>query len=86
MSRADRALAEHVLGDLVVLDPATNRYVRLNATAAVLWEALSEPTSVAGLAQIAADRFGVAEERALADATAFVRDLAARDLVVLDDG
>jgi hypothetical protein len=85
VSRASRTLAERVLGDLVVLDPATNRYVRLNATAAVLWEALAEPTSLAELAQIAAERFGVEHERALADATTFVRELAQRELIVLDD-
>lgn len=85
VARADRALAEPVLGDLVVLDPATDRYVRLNRTAAALWEAIEAPTRVSELARVVAERFEVEEERALADATAFVRELAERELVVLAD-
>lgn len=86
VSRAARALAERVLGDLVVLDPAADRYVRLNATAATLWEAIEQPTSVSELAQILAQRFAVADERALADAKTLVQELAERELLVLDGG
>jgi hypothetical protein len=85
VSRKDRALTERVLGDLVVLDPATDRYVRLNPTAAALWEAMEEPTPMSELARIVADRFHVENERALADATAFVQELAERELVVVGD-
>jgi Coenzyme PQQ synthesis protein D (PqqD) len=84
VARAARTLAEPVLGDLVVLDPATDRYVRLNSTAAALWEAIEAPTPVSELARIMADRFHIEDERALADTTTFVRELAERELVVLD--
>ncbi len=86
VSRAARAIAEPVFGDVVVLDPTADRYARLNETGAVLWEALATPTSVGELARVIAQRFHIDDERALADTTAFVRQLAERELVVLEQG
>jgi hypothetical protein len=82
LRRAPHVIAEPV-GDVVVaLDPRTDVYVRLNATGALLWEALAEPLSVAR----AADRLreahpSLGEERALADTLAYLADLLGRGLV-----
>lgn len=84
VSRASQAIAEPVFGDLVVLDPTADRYVRLNESGAVLWEALGSPATIGDLARLIAERFGIDDERALADTTAFVRELAGRELVALE--
>jgi hypothetical protein len=85
VSRATGAIAEPVFGDLVVLDPAADRYARLNETGAVLWDALAAPSSVGDLAALIARRFRIAGDLALADTSAFVRELAGRGLVELDE-
>lgn len=84
VSRADGIISEPVLGDTVILDLAADRYSRLNASAGVVWEALAEPGRVSDLAGALSARFGLSPERALADATTLVRNLADRRLVVLD--
>jgi hypothetical protein len=83
VARAPEAISQAVLGDTVVLDTRTDRYVRLNASAAAVWEAATEPATVAELAGRLANRFGLPEERALADTSALVRELEARNLVSL---
>ncbi len=83
VSRAEGVLAENVLGETVILDVAADRYVRLNRSGAVLWERLAEPATVAELAGVLVARYRLAEDRALADATALVRQLRERGLVTL---
>lgn len=83
VTRRPDVLAEAVHDEVVVLDPVTSRYVRLNRTAAALWQALDEPATVATLAEAVAAQFGIGAERALADASAFVQAVAQRDLVTL---
>ena len=83
--RRDGLITEAVLDDVVVLDPEASRYVRLNATAAAMWEALlASHASVGSLARLLEDRFGAPAERAPGDAAAFVEALLARDLVELE--
>lgn len=77
-------ISESVLEDVVVLDPETSRYVRLNASAAVLWEFLEAgPATVSTLAVVLEQRLGAPEVDALEDATAFAAAMAERDLIDL---
>ncbi|MEP6977238.1 MAG: PqqD family protein [Thermoleophilia bacterium] len=85
VSRAPNALAERVRGATVVLDPDGGRYVRLNGTAGILWEALEAPTSIEELGARLAEDYGIDAARATSDATTFVSALAERELVALDD-
>ena len=83
VARVDGAIAEGLLEDTVLLDPNTDRYVRLNRTGTLLWETLAEPTSVSGLASLLEQRFALSPDRASRDAAAFVRQLAERGLIEL---
>jgi hypothetical protein len=85
VSRAPNALAERVRGATVVLDPDHGRYVRLNATGGLLWDALKGPTTIAELAGRLSGDYGIEAERATADASAFVSALAERELVALTE-
>ena len=85
VSRAPNALAERVRGATVVLDPDRGRYVRLNATAGLLWDALEGPTTIEELAGRLTGDYGIEAARATADASAFVAALAERELVALTD-
>jgi hypothetical protein len=79
-------ITEAVFGDVVVLDPGTSRYVRLNGTAAALWDAIgASSANVDTLARLPEDRHGAPAERAHADAAAFVEALLARGLVTPDE-
>ena len=58
-----------------MLDPEGDRYLRLNETGGMLWEALAEPRTVAELATHLAEQTGIERERAANDAAAFVQAL-----------
>lgn len=84
LRRHDGLISESVLEDVVVLDPETSRYVRLNSSAAVLWQLLeSGPTTVSDLARVLRERLGAPEQDALEDAAAFVTAMAERELIEL---
>jgi hypothetical protein len=74
-------VTETVAGETVLLDPVGDRYLRLNATGAALWELLSRPQTPADLAHALAQRHGIDDERAARDAGAFLDALRARDLL-----
>jgi hypothetical protein len=81
--RAD-LITEAVLADVVVLDPESGRYARLNASSAALWEALrAADASVDSLARLLLERYGAPSESAEHDARAFVEAMADRGLVEL---
>lgn len=65
----------------MLLDPVGDRYLRLNASGAALWELLAEPRDPAELAQALADRHALDDAVATRDAGAFVDALRARELV-----
>jgi hypothetical protein len=79
VSRRDDVLAERVLDETVLLDPSTGRYVRLNATGTLLWEAL--PATLDALAARLAESYELEPARAHADAASFVDSLAERDVL-----
>jgi hypothetical protein len=75
IARSERVVAEPMDGGIVMLDPEADRYLRLNATGTLIWEALAEPATVAELARVLSERSGVSAERAEADAVAFIDQL-----------
>lgn len=82
--RREDVITEAVHDDVVVLDPKANRYVRLNAASATLWEALAaSPSTVAMLAHILEEHLTAPPEQALPDALAFVEAMFSRNLVEL---
>jgi hypothetical protein len=83
VSRNGDAVAERLFEETVVLDPQTDRYVRLNRTGTSMWDALERPASVADLAARLVAEFEIDSERAHADVVAFLRQLAERDLIEL---
>ena len=84
VSRVDHAFSERLDDETVVLDARQGRYVAFNRTGTVLWEALHEPATVGALANRLAEVCGIDRDRALADVSAFVDGLAARELVTLE--
>ena len=76
------ALTWHVAGDdVVVLDLQGSVYLKLNGSARVLWERMTEPTTEAALVIALREQFGIDEERATADVAGFLADLRRRDLL-----
>lgn len=66
---------------IVVLDLRTSRYLSLNSSGSVLWQALDSGATSDELAQVLVDRFGISEKQAAADVTGFLATLRSRDLV-----
>jgi hypothetical protein len=75
ISRSGEWIAEVLGSDLVMLDPSSDCYLRLNRTGALLWQALEEPSTVRQLADALVQAEDVPLERAGQDALAFVNHL-----------
>jgi hypothetical protein len=75
IARTEGLIVESLSGQTVMLDPERDRYLRLNETGGVLWEALAEPRTLADLGAHLAAHTGIDSERAATDAAAFVRGL-----------
>jgi hypothetical protein len=75
VARCDGLVAEQMEDGIVMLDPESDRYLRLNATGRLIWEALAEPATVAELARVLSERSGISRERAEADASEFIEGL-----------
>ena len=73
--RKDGLIVESLSGQTVMLDPESDRYLRLNETGGMLWEELAEPMTIAELSARLAERAGIDPERADTDTIAFVRGL-----------
>ena len=75
VARSDGLVTQPMEGGIVMLDPESDRYLRLNSTGKLIWEALAEPATVAELARVLCERSDVSRERAEADAVAFIDEL-----------
>jgi hypothetical protein len=78
---ADRCAWQVVAGEAVLLDLEGRRILGLNPVGSFLFPLLDGRRTVAALGDAVAARFGIAAERARADAGAFLSELAARGLV-----
>src|SRR6266516_1601712 len=81
IQRVPWAVTETVAGETVLLDPVGDRYLRLNATGAALWELLAEPCAPADLARALSERHALDTAIAERDAGAFLDALRARERV-----
>ena len=79
--RVPWAVTETVAGETILLDPVGDRYLRLNASGAALWELLAQPRAPSDLARTLAERHGLDDEVATRDAQAFLAALRDRGLV-----
>ena len=68
-------------GDRALLHLDTNIYFTMNATASLLWLALSEPRSLDDLVKVVTDSFDVTAEQCRADVEALVQQM--RDAQVI---
>jgi Coenzyme PQQ synthesis protein D (PqqD) len=75
-------LTWHVAGDeVVVLDLEGSVYLKLNGSGRVLWERLAASSTEPELIAALVEQFGVDEDRASADVSAFIADLNRRALL-----
>jgi hypothetical protein len=78
--RAPGAIDVTVAGALILHDPHSDGYTRLNATAAELWDRLEDPITVAELTSGLARRHRIDEQRAARDTVAALEQLIDRGL------
>jgi hypothetical protein len=72
---------QYIDDELVAIDLATSEYLTVNAVAAVAWPFLEKGATLDELVDAVVARFGVDQDRARADMTAFVTSLLQRRLV-----
>jgi hypothetical protein len=75
VARADGWAVETLGAEVVMLDPARDRYLRLNPTGSVLWNALEEPACPSELAGRLAEAEGIARDRAERDVLGFLNSM-----------
>lgn len=80
LREADVAWRE-VDGDIVVLDLRSASYLRLNASAALLWHGLLGGADEATLVSELRAAYSLDDDRARADVAAFLRSLRDRELL-----
>lgn len=81
MRRVPWALIERVDDEWIVLDPARDRYLRLNRSGAALWDRLAAAATAAELAAHLERVVGAPAGRAAADVAAFLESLTAYGLI-----
>lgn len=79
--RADALSWREIDGEVVAVDIPTSTYLSANSSGALLWTMLSKGATQEELASTLVEAFDIDEERAQADARAFVDALAARGLL-----
>lgn len=68
-------------GDRALLHLDTNTYFTMNATASMLWLALSEPRSLEDLVNLVTENFEVTAEQCRADITTLVDQMLAAKVI-----
>ncbi|ACV80781.1 PqqD family protein [Nakamurella multipartita] len=79
--RPDDIVWQDLDGELVILDLKRSAYLATNATGTLLAKYLTEPRTLAELADHLVAEFGIDRELALADAQAFVTQLREKHLL-----
>ena len=69
-------------GEIIVLEMNSGSYLNLNGPGKVLWLALAEQQPVEALPGLLVSTYGITEDRARNDSSAFVADLLQRSLLV----
>jgi hypothetical protein len=79
--RDERIEFVNVEGEVVALDTAESLYYSVNETGVKLWIALRDGTTEQALQRLLVEEHGISEEKAAADVTAFLGELAAAGLL-----
>lgn len=75
VARADGWVVETLGSEVVMLDPARDRYLRLNPTGSLVWDALDQPAPVSALAERLAEEEGIPAEAAAHDVLTFLNSM-----------
>jgi hypothetical protein len=73
--RADNIVWRQVGDEVMVLDTASSEYLSVNLTGSALWALLLEGSTLSSLSSALVERFGVDQESAMHDASAFLSSL-----------
>lgn len=63
-----------------------NGYIELNATAALLWETLQEPSTASDLEQVLESNYDISHQQAKEDILDFLKLLQRHDMVIIQQG
>jgi hypothetical protein len=83
LARTPGVLEVTVGGSIVLHDPNTDRYARLNSTAVQIWEQLGQSASLAELTSGLSARYGLDTKRAERDVEGLAAALLARGMALI---
>lgn len=81
MVQRDDVLWRQLDDQVLVLDVPRSRYLRLNRSGSVLWQALTTPRTTADLVDVLVRTYDLDDQRARADVAAFLSALSERGLL-----
>jgi hypothetical protein len=81
-----QAIHETIDGETIIINLATGTYYSLLGAAPTIWNAVSEGTTAAGVAQRVERAYDAPSDEVTNAVEAFLRELEAEDLVALGDG
>ena len=85
--RAERAIAQHIGNELILLDPITEDFIALNEVGAHIWKLLADIHDREGLASAISAEYDIGHDAAGADLDAFLAELDRLGLVeIRSDG
>lgn len=79
--RAASVLSRAIFDEAVLLDTSAGLYFGVNPTGRLLWSAIAEATTLAGLARLLVTRFKISDEQAWEDVSRFIGELERHGLV-----
>ena len=79
--RTDEVVCQELEGELVLLDLRTSQYLGINASGAVIYEALRDGADEAGLVDVLQREFDISSAQAEQDVTHFLARLRDADLL-----
>lgn len=80
--RSDRALAQEMAGSLVLLNPETGQYYRLDEVGARIWELCDGARSVSDIVGVLCDEYDAPPATVEADTRDLLAELAGERLVL----
>ena len=86
LRRGEKVIDGRLPEETVLLRTDNGQSVRLNATAAWLWDQLESPLTLEKLGERLREEFGLGEDRARSDAASFAASLGERGFLALDSG
>jgi hypothetical protein len=85
VNRAKDCISTELDGETVILDTVSGIYSGLDPIGTYIWNLLEQPATVSTLRDAILERYDVTEEQCVADLLCFLKELAAKGMILAKD-